>query len=215
MDDIENLVSDNHLLGRPSHDPETEPGQLEELLKWLVDQPRDIPKFIASSSVFAPNPVYAFQGDGDDDNVKRKEKSDSWPAFPTTRRTILQCIVDNEIQNVVFLSGDIHCSNVAEITFSGAAANIKAFSITSSAFYWPFWFADGDPANYVHDSTKEKDSFEVTDDITMDYTASHFTQEDNYCLVDIDKAKSCITVTSYGMTGEVVTAPAELALTPW
>ena len=215
IDDLEATVSDNHLLGRPSHDPATEPAQLDKLLDWLIAQPRNVPKFIVSSSVFAPNPVSAYEGDGDNDNVRRKRESDSWPAFPSTRRRLLQCIVENKIQNVVFLSGDIHCSNVAELTFSGPAAAIKAFSITSSAFYWPFWFADGDPSHYVHDSTKEKDSFEVSEDVTMDYTARNFTQEDNYCLVDIDRSEARITVTPYGTNGEVVTASTQLALTPW
>jgi alkaline phosphatase D len=53
------------------------------------------------------------------------------------------------IQNVVFLSGDIHCSNIARINFSGSpeVKTLKAFSITSSAFYWPYPFADGEPSN--------------------------------------------------------------------
>ena len=53
---------------------------------------------------------------------------------------------------MVFLSGDIHCSNVAELSFArkGKDLGIKAFSITSSAFYWPFFFADGEPSSFVH-----------------------------------------------------------------
>ena len=55
----------------------------------------------------------------------------------------------------------------------------------------------------------------MNDDVTMDYTARNFTQEDNYCLIDIDKAESCITVTPYGTTGEEVTGAATLKLTAW
>ncbi len=42
-------------------------------------------------------------------------------------------------------------------SFDGPAAakKLKAFNVTSSAFYWPFPFAVGDPNNYVHDSTQE------------------------------------------------------------
>jgi alkaline phosphatase D len=123
-------------------------------------------------------------------NKNKKEKSDSWPAFPTTRRHLLQHIVRHRIQNIVFLSGDIHCSNVARIKFSGSpeAEALKAYAVTSSAFYWPFWFADGEPSNYVHDSKKQNDTFEIDKEngIEMDYIAENFTQKDNFCRVDID-----------------------------
>ena len=91
---------------------------------------------------------------------------------------------------MVFLSGDIHCSNVAEIYFSGnkTVEKLKAFSVTSSAFYWPFWFADGEPSNYVHNSRRQKDTFVVDEKakIKMDYRAYNFTQKDNFCRVDVD-----------------------------
>ena len=147
MDGIADELSDNHLLGRPSL-AEEEPNQLNYLLHWLrtqQDERENVPKFIVTSSVFAPNPMDAREGrEGAElHKVRWKEASDSWPAFPSTRRAILECIVEHSIQNVVFLSGDIHCSNVAQLEFSGSAAveKLKAFSITSSAFYWPFPFA--------------------------------------------------------------------------
>src|SRR3546814_7490609 len=70
------------------------------------------------------------------EKVRWKAESDSWPAFPTTRRAVLNTIIKNGVQNVVFQSGDIHCANVAAIEFTGspAAQKLKAFSITSSAF---------------------------------------------------------------------------------
>jgi hypothetical protein len=44
---------------------------------------------------------------------------------------------------------------------------------TSTAFYWPFPFADGDPANYVHDSSApgQEDTFYFSGDVTMDCKA--------------------------------------------
>ena len=65
--------------------------------------------------------------------MKRRDDSDSWPAFPVTRLALLQHIVRNRIQNVVFLAGDIHCSNVAEIEFDGNdGRDLKAFSVIRS-----------------------------------------------------------------------------------
>src|SRR3546814_6461632 len=65
---------------------------------------------------------------------------------------------------------------------------LKAFSITSAAFYWPFPFADGEPSSYVHDSRArdQLDTFQIDAQHAMDYRAWNFTQEDNFCRVDLD-----------------------------
>lgn len=206
-DDIEGELRDNHLLGRPALHPEA-PTQLSLLLDWLQDMQKkrgNVPKFIVSSTVFVPNPMSARQGM----SAARLDESDAWPAFPATRRALLQCILDHRIQNVVFLSGDIHCSNIAEIYFRGTpeAEQIKAFSITSSAFYWPFPFADGNPNDFVHDSrgSGQEDSFEVyPGGVTMDYRAWNFTQEDNFCRIGVDKPKAEIRVTAFNYDGEII-----------
>jgi alkaline phosphatase D len=222
-------LRDNHLLGRPSLDPDNHPGQLECLLSWLSKQQAigDAPKFIVSASVFAPNAmderVDPVSGDtpavtaGDEiylANVRRREDSDSWSAYPNTRLALLRHIVKNKIQNVVFLGGDIHCSCIAEIDFDGEEAKgLKAFSVTSSAFYWPFPFADGDPNGYVHNSREPKqvdpsaprqvDPFPVIGtDAVMHYRSFGYTQEDNFNRLDIDRAKGTITVRVFDRKGE-------------
>ena len=211
----------NHLLGLPSFkgDP---PSQLETLCAWLKEMQKkrgDIPKFIATTSVFTPNNIDTAS------NEECKLKSDSWPAYPETRRGLLSAIVKHKIQNVVFLSGDIHNSNVSEITFEGTAAAkaLKAFSVTSSAFYWPFPFADGEPSHHVHNSKapKTRDGFDVGGGVTMHYTARNFTQDDNYCVVDLNQGKHTLTVTVKNKKGRVLTAHdgtplvSELVLKAW
>ena len=220
MDDDEDSLDDNHLIGRPSPG-DSAPAQIDRLLSWLKDCPLKVPKFIITSSVFAPNPIYA----RDSSSKKRKEKSDSWPAFPTTRRAILDCIVQNKIQNVIFVSGDIHCANVARMDFDNGAEDLKVYSITSSAFYWPFPFADGDPSNFVHDSRAQgqEDPFTLGDDKTvMHYKAWNFTQEDNFCRIDVDRAKARIVVRTFDDEGNIVVQEHtgrkledSLALEPW
>jgi len=207
VDDIENSLDDNHLLGRPSLDP-NEPSQLDHLLGWLSEQQESrgaAPKFVVSSSVFVPNSVLSAKG------VRHKLKDDSWPAFPTTRKALLDHIVQKRIQNVVYLSGDIHCSNVSEIYFRGspAAEKLKAFAVTSSAFYWPFPFADGAPSDYVHDSTDARtpDTFPLADGIKMDYKAYNFTQEDNFCRLGIDRGRRTLTVSVFDWRGDPVKKP--------
>jgi len=151
-------LADNHMLGRPTIDPR-HPSQLRRLKAWLTAQQErigDAPKFVVSSSVFVPNEIRERQDPAlPEENRRRREASGAWPAYPETRRGLLEHIVVGGIQNVVFLCGDVHCANVAEMRFSGtpAAERLRAFSVTSSSFYWPFPFADGDPNLYVHDST--------------------------------------------------------------
>ena len=94
------------------------------------------------------------------------------------------------------------------MTFSGnqAARRLKAFSITSSAFYWPFFFADGEPSDYVHNSqdAATPDTFDVNGQVSMDYTAKSFTQEDNFCRIDVDRATKRLTVSVFDSRGEPV-----------
>lgn len=205
IDDVPDSLADNHLLGRPSLDP-GEPSQLDILCQWLVEQQRllgNAPKFIVTASVFVPNPV---SGAGNA-TVAAIEETDSWPAFPNTRRRLLQTIAQNNVQNVVFLGGDVHCSQVARLQFRGAGSEpLRAYSIVASAFYWPFPFADGDPADYVHDSLDPRtpDTFDVGDGVTMDYRAWNFTQEDNFCRITVDRATHQLTVEVIGRDGKHV-----------
>lgn len=210
LEDNAGELDDNHLLGRPTL-PGSPPGQLLRLTNWLKAQQKDhgnVPKFIVTSSVFVPSPMSGRAEKG----KLAQEKSDSWPGFPRTRETILRCILDNGVQNVVFLAGDIHCANVAKMTFTGSpeARATVAYSVTSSAFYWPFPFADGEPSDFVHDSKAEgqADSFLFTDgdgrDITMDYKAWNFTQEDNFCRLSIDRRKQTLRVRVFDKDGDLV-----------
>jgi alkaline phosphatase D len=202
-EDEDNNLDDNHLLGMPAKvgvDGTVYNGQLERFCAWLVTQQQQVgdrPKFVVSPSVFAPNEL---------DGKKDPKKSDSWPAFPETRRAVLKTIVENRVQNVVFLGGDVHCSNVTEIDFEGTpeAAQLKAFAITSSAFYWPFPFADGDPNSFVHDSRKEKDGFQVNDAVTMHYKARGFEQDDNFTEVEVDDGARKITIRNIGQKGAIL-----------
>lgn len=202
------VLADNHMLGRPTL-PGSPPGQLARLLSWLNEQQAqrgNVPKFIVSSSVFVPSPMRARAAMSE----RQKEESDSWPGFPVTRRAILSRLIDGGVQNVVFLSGDIHCANIARMWFSGTpeAERITAYSVTSSAFYWPFPFADGEPSDFVHDSTQpgQEDTFVVSESprITMDYRAWNFTQEDNFCRLTVDRASHKLRVRTFDRYGQPV-----------
>jgi alkaline phosphatase D len=227
--DDEEGLRDNHLLGRPTIDP-AHPGQLKRLLDWLSGQQNErgnVPKFIVSASVLAPNPIderidpdflpEELKGVRDrtadillyEANRRRREKSDAWPAYPATRHAILEHIVKNNIQNVVFLTSDIHCTNIARLKFTGTPETemLHACDITSSALYWPFPFADGDPNNYIHDSraSGQIDRFPIQGTgIEMHYQAWGFTQEDNFCRLDLDKSAHSLRVRVFDRDGQSV-----------
>ena len=218
-------LRDNHLLGFPNIDA-AHPGQLQRLLDWLSEQQRtrgNGPKFVVTSSVFVPNAmderieavgrtVPDAEWQWYEINRAKRDRSDSWPAFPNTRRAIVDLIVKEQIQNVVFLAGDVHCSNVAEIDFERVGGEpgplpLKAFAVTSSAFYWPFPFADGDPNGFVHDSRQpaQWDPFPVLDgSVQMHYRAYAFTQEDNFARLDLDKARATLTLRIFDRDGHPV-----------
>lgn len=224
IDEDTGNLDDNHLLGRPSLSDD-EPNQLDILCDWLRDQQNDrgdAPKFIVTSSVFAPAHVASIKNDA------ARARSDSWPAFPSTRRRLLRTIVDHGVQNVVFLAGDVHCAAVAQMWFRGPNADhLRAYCVVSSAFYWPFPFADGDPSDFVHDSTdaRTRDSFAVSEQVTMDYRAWNFTQDDNFCRLTVDRKGHRLLVEVLGRDGKHITSrgplrrPVDLTsaldLAPW
>jgi alkaline phosphatase D len=195
-------LSHNHLLGRPGKGTDYV-GQVDVFCDWLVKQQQergDRPKFVVSASVFVPNEVRTTRGN------KQKAEDDSWAAFPLTRQRVLQTIVDHGVQNVVFLSGDIHCSNVAEMSFerAGKALPLKAFSIVSSAFYWPYPFANGDPLDYVHDSEKENDNFPIDEQSSMRYRSWGYHQENNFTQVDLDWAQKALIARTFDKNGDAL-----------
>lgn len=219
-------LDDNHMMGRPSYGMGPQ-SQVDRLTNWLKSQPKNVPKFIVLSSVFAPNPISARNAA----SVRSKEKSDSWPAFPETRRAILECIVENDIQNVIFVSGDIHCANFAEMYFESDnqkfenAKNLKLYNVTSSAFHWPFPMADGEPSDFVQDSKhpKQKDPFVIFDgEVTMNYTAKNFTQQNNFTRITVDKNKAHLNIKVFDEKGNIAIEEdgakkleASLKLEPW
>ena len=217
-------LNDNHMLGRPGMHV-CEPSQIDYLCAWLRHMQEDhgnAPKFIGTSSVFVPNPVTSTISD------LHKEKSDAWDAFPETRRRVLKTIVENDVQNVIFLSGDVHCANMAQLYFD-KKPELKSYAVTSSAFHWPFPFADGNPADFVHDSTDSRtpDSFEIGDGQgKMDYQAWGFSQENNFCRINVRPNENILEAQLYDWDGKALKragrkghrlsdAPERLELAAW
>lgn len=210
-------LADNHMLGAPElSSGSAHRGQINLLCEWLValqKQAGNRPKFIVSPSTFVPNGIKT--AGRDERALRNKCRDDAWAAFPETRRQLLQTIVGHNIQNVVFLCGDTHSSCIAEISFTHKAQGLlplRALAVTSSAFYWPWPFADGHRDSFVHDSANANDEFAVNAEVVMNYSARAFEQADNFTRIEV--TESHIAVQNFDREGSELGSRSVLNLAP-
>jgi cholesterol oxidase len=131
-------------------------GQFGALLDWLAGHRKsDVPKFIASPACLLPRKLRATQHG----HPASALRSDAWDGYPYSFHRLLAYIADNEIKNVVFLSGDEHISFAthAIVRAHDSGATVPIRSIHSSALYAPFPFA-----NAIPDALAGKETFDFT-----------------------------------------------------
>ena len=105
------------------------------LENWLAEQQArgNQPKFILSGSVFAPGlREYAEQ--------PPPREADNWQLVHNERVRLLQFIRDQNIHNVVFVSGDYHCCAAATIHFDNSP--IRAYALVAPPLHAPLRFAN-------------------------------------------------------------------------
>ncbi len=152
--------------------------QMQRLKNWLIyeDQqgtkkrPANTPKIIASPSIFLPRHRRSVQNDN------AQIHSDSWDGFPASLNDLLRFIAENELQNVVFLSGDLHLgvSCEAVLTATGTGENggnkqTRILSLHTTGLYAPYPFANALPEELLTEETfklpaveaSNRDSYEV------------------------------------------------------
>lgn len=111
---------------------------LEALL--LAEQKKGShPKFVISGSVLAP-------GLKEHSGYPAPRTADNWQMSPGDRGRLLSFIAHNDIENVVFISSDYHCSAAATITFT--KSRVKAWAIVAPPIHAPMRFANAE-ANKV------------------------------------------------------------------
>jgi alkaline phosphatase D len=108
--------------GGPDKDRMLDDRQMAALLAWLGDGSGQV-KVIASAIPLFPDVV--------------KEAEDKWAGFRAQRAEILAFIFATKVPRVVVLSGDLHCSFVAELT-SPKHRGQKLVQVVSSSFFWPY-----------------------------------------------------------------------------
>ncbi|OGB32449.1 MAG: hypothetical protein A3F78_12990 [Burkholderiales bacterium RIFCSPLOWO2_12_FULL_61_40] len=111
------------------------PQQWALLETWLEAEQRKgkHPKFIVSGSVFAPGLLRA------NDSPSPRD-IDNWQLAANERKRLLSFIAERRIDNVVFLSGDYHCSARATIRFSHC--DVRAYALVTPPLHAPLRFAN-------------------------------------------------------------------------
>ena len=121
-------------------------GQMSALLRWLSEQPDDLPKIVASPSILLPRHARAVQRK----RVASALRSDGWDGYPSSLNRVLAHIANEKIRNVVFLSGDEHLSCVARVEVAAAGGEtVVVHSVHSSPLFAPFPFANSVRADLV------------------------------------------------------------------
>ena len=110
-------------------DPDT---QLQDLKAFLRCNRHRV-KFIVSAMPFVPDTLPEGIGHG---RALFTAPFDKWKGGHRQRKEILDFIDQENIKNVFFLSGDVHCSFVAKVSKDG---NTIAHNIISSALNWPIF----------------------------------------------------------------------------
>jgi phosphodiesterase/alkaline phosphatase D-like protein len=122
------------------------PEQWQLLEHWFLSQQKlgNHPKFVVTGSVFAPG-LRQY-----DQNPSARE-TDNWQLVQDDRRRMLNFIAQNNIHNVIFLSGDYHCSASATITFN--RSKVKAFCLVAPPLYSPLRFANISSSDVLKNET--------------------------------------------------------------
>jgi hypothetical protein len=122
--------------------------QLTHLTRWLsacLDHP-DVPKFIFASSVIAPvrrSALYSTPG------RVLWTREDGFAGHPEELTALVSHIVTNQIQNVVFVGGDMHLSCTAEMRFRMQGyPDVNVLQLVASGLHAPFDFANSNPADF-------------------------------------------------------------------
>lgn len=118
------------------------PGVWPLLEEWLRSEQAkgSHPKFIVSGSVFAP-------GVRGGNATPAERSTDSWQDFPKERQRLLAFLRKEQIDNVVFISSDYHCSAAAEISWDHPEH--RAWAIVAPPLHAPMRFANTDFAELL------------------------------------------------------------------
>jgi phosphodiesterase/alkaline phosphatase D-like protein len=116
--------------------------QHSSLEKWLQNSTEKSAKFVLSSSMLLPRHAMLHGNGG---SIASAIRTDSWDGYPVSLHRLLAFLVDQQKDNIVFLSGDDHIACFAEIdiTNEDSQKSITTWSAHCPGLYTPFPFANG------------------------------------------------------------------------
>jgi cholesterol oxidase len=118
--------------------------EMKKLKLWLLKDLKKL-KFVVSPSILLPQRL-AMLSKG----VDQTTRSDAWDGYPAQMRELFEFIVDYEIDNTVFLSGDEHLCCVATATISKPGKTPRTIaSVHASGLYAPFPFANSKQEDFI------------------------------------------------------------------
>ncbi len=116
-----------------------------ELNRWMFENKEKV-KFIITPSILLPRNLAAMNNDLD-----HPTREDSWGGYPNMIFRLFEFILENDIKNTIFLSGDEHLCCSAQIEISSELLNkkCKIYSVHASGLYAPYPFANAKPENFI------------------------------------------------------------------
>ena len=124
--------------------------QMDAIKDWMKKH-KDSPKVLCSGSVFG------FVDRALVDAPSKCRTADSWCGYPATWQELVRFIVEAQITNLVFLSGDYHFSGISELELSGTGSHapVRAVSVACSGWNASLPFANSMPQDFVMNSAVE------------------------------------------------------------
>lgn len=109
--------------------------QARALEAWLLAH-RAEPKILCSGSVFGLPTRRSV------DVPATRRYADDWTGYPASVECLVKFIVDNDVRNLVFLSGDYHLSAMARLTLAHGGKSVDAVGIVCSGWNATLPFAN-------------------------------------------------------------------------
>lgn len=167
--------------------------QFKQLKDWLIQYKNQL-KFIVSPAIPFPrsHPLTL------NPSTPEVLRSDRWDGYPASHEALVSYLFDNEIRNVVFLSGDEHLSMVSEVTIKQSGSQtagdskstdaLRLLSIHSSGLYAPFPFANSREEDFELNETYEIERNGSNFHVNVETKPEWIYPGDGFAIVHVRKA---------------------------
>ncbi|HYE41245.1 MAG TPA: alkaline phosphatase D family protein, partial [Ramlibacter sp.] len=120
--------------------------QTVDLMRWLLGSPRDDLKIVTSAAMLLPRTRM---------HLDEPLHLDNWQGYPASLYSLLVLLCENEMRNVVFLSGDEHiaCSATVAVSHPASGKSCTFHSHHAPPLYAPYPFANASRHDFLRQDT--------------------------------------------------------------